>query len=150
VSPAGSSPAFRVLHNDRAPALDCFADSVLVPAGDQQASFFDITSKEELPLYAQDTVSEYVDVLESMSTYMMKNPSVLRLEGVIKMPCHAYSAKFPPGTQPHSPSTIDTAVHLYQFGPVVKGGLHLLVMRTPLSPFCPTNGDGTAIGVGKE
>jgi hypothetical protein len=150
VSAAGQDPVFRVLHNYQAPALDCFADSLLVPTGDQQPSFFDITQKEELPLYAVDTVGEYIDVLESMGTYMTKNTTVQRLEGVIKMPCHAHSAKFPEGTQPHSPSTLDTPVHLYQFGGVVKGGRPLLVVRTPLSPLCPRNGDGTAIGIGKD
>jgi hypothetical protein len=149
VSPAGTSPAFRVLH-DQVPALDCFADSVLVPAGDQTPSFFQITNKEELPLYAQDTVGEYIDVLESMGTYMTQNTTVQRLEGVIKIPCHAHSAQFPVGTQPHSPLTADTPVHLYQFGDVVTGGFPLLVVRTPLSPLCPRNGDGTAIGLGKE
>jgi hypothetical protein len=152
VSPAGQNPQFRVLHNYQAPALDCFANALLVPAGDQQPSFFEIAGKEELPPYTLDTVGEYVDVLESMGTYMMRNPSVQRLEGVMKIPCHAHSrgAKFPRGTQSHSPSTIDTPVHLYQFGGVVKGGLPLLVMRAPLSPHCPKNGDGTAIGVGKN
>jgi hypothetical protein len=151
VSPAGKNPRFRVLH-DQAPALDCFANTVLVPAGDQEASFFDITRKEELPTYTLDTVGEYVDVLESMGAYMMRNPSVQRLEGVIKIPCHAHSrsAKFPRGTQPHSPSTIDTPVHLFQFDGVVEGGLPLLVMRAPLSPHCPKNGDGTVIGTGKN
>jgi hypothetical protein len=149
-TPAGNSPAYRVMHNHQAPALDCFAASRLVPAGDQQASFFDITGKEELPLYTHDTVGEYVEVLQSMCTYMMKNPAVQRLEGVIKMPCHAHSAQFPKGTQPHSPAAIDTPVHLYQFDGVVTGGLHLLVVRTPLSPLCPRNGDGTAMGTGKN
>src|SRR5258707_168298 len=92
VSQAGNNAGFRVMHN-HAPALDCFADSLLIPAGDQQPSFFEITRKEELPLYTLDTVSEYVDVLESMGTFMTKNPSVQRLEGVMKMPCHA-SAQF--------------------------------------------------------
>jgi hypothetical protein len=148
VSPAGKSPAFRVTHN-HAPALDCFADSLLVPAGDQQPTFFEITSKEQLPLYTLDTVGEYVDVLESMGTFMMKNPSVQRLEGMMKMPCHA-SAQFPRAKQAQSPSAIDTPVHLYQFAGVVKGGLPLLVMRAPLSPHSPMNGDGTAIATGKN
>ncbi len=151
-NPTGESPAFRVLHNYQTPALDPFAGVLLVPAGDQKPSFFEITSKEQLPLYTLDTVGEYVDVLESMGTYMMKNPSVQRLEGVIKIPCHAHShgAKFPRGTRPHSPSAIDTPVHLYQFDGVVEGGRHLLVMRAPLSPHCPKNGDGTAIAIGKN
>jgi hypothetical protein len=151
VSAAGQNPQFRVLHG-QAPALDCFANTVLVPAGDQQPSFFDITRKEELPPYDLDTVGEYVDVLESMGAYMMRNPSVQRLEGVIRIPCHAHSrsVKFPRGTQPHSPSSIDTPVHLYQFAGVVKEGLPLLVIRAPLSPHCPQNGDGTVIATGKN
>jgi hypothetical protein len=142
-----NSPAYRVMHNYQAPALDCFAASLLVPAGTQQASFFDITSKEQLPLYTHDTVGEYVEVLQSMCTYMTENTAVQRLEGIIKMPCHAHSAQFPEGTQPHPPATFDTPVHLYRFDGVVTGGLPLLVVRTPLSPLCPGNGDGTAMGV---
>jgi hypothetical protein len=149
VSPAGEDPAFRVQHNTQPPTLDCFAGAVLTQAGDHQPGFFEITSKKELPLYAQDTVGEYIEVLESMGAFMMKNPAVHRLEGVIKIPCHAHSSKFPQGTQPHAPSTFDTPVHLYQFEGVVKGGLPLLVVRTPLSPHCPRNGDGTGLGVGK-
>jgi hypothetical protein len=150
VSPAGKSPAFRVLH-DQAPALDCFAGAVLTPAGDQLPTFFEITRKEQLPLYTLNTVDEYVEVLESMGSYMLKNPAVQRLEGVIKIPCHAHSrgTKFPRGTQPHSPTTVDSPVHLYQFSGVVEGGLPLLVMRAPLSPYCPMNGDGTALGTGR-
>ena len=149
VSAAGKTPAFRVLHDHQAPALDCFAGTLLVPAGDQQPSFFEITKKEELPPYSLDTVGDYVEVLDSMGTFMTKNPSVQRLEGVIKIPCHAHSTKYPKDALPHSPSVNDTLVHLYQFGGVVKGGLPLLVMRTPLSPQCPVNGDGTALGTGR-
>jgi hypothetical protein len=151
-NPTGESPAFRVLHNYQTPVLDPFAGVLLVPAGDQNPNFFEITGKEELPPYTLASVGEYVDVLESMGTYMMKNPSVQRLEGVIRIPCHAHSrgAKFPRGMQPHSPSAIDTPVHLYRFDDVVEGEMPLLVMRAPLSPHCPKNGDGTVIGVGKN
>jgi hypothetical protein len=152
-SPAGTPPEYRVLHNNQPPALDCFAESSLVPVGDRQATFFEITGKEELPLYTLDSVGEYVDVLESMGAYMQKNPGVQRLEGVIQIPCHAHGAKFPqgakypPGAIPgHSPLTVKTTVHLYQFDNVVEGGRHLLVVRAPLSPLCPMNGDGTALG----
>src|SRR5882757_6241743 len=111
----GESPAFRVLHNYQTPALDCFAGALLHPAGDEQPSFFEITKKELLPLYTLDTVGEYVEVLESMGQYMTRNPAVQRLEGVIKIPCHAHSGKFPQGVLPHSPATINATVHLYQF-----------------------------------
>lgn len=152
VSPADESPRFRVLHNYQAPDLDPFEGSMLVPAGDQPPSFFDITGKEALPLYSLNTVGDYVEVLESMGTYMTKNPSIQRLEGVIKIPCHAHShgVKFPRGTRRHSPSTISTPVHLYQFAGVVEGGLPLLVIRAPLSPQCPANGDGSVVGYGKN
>jgi hypothetical protein len=149
-SPAGKSPEFRVLH-EQPPALNCFADSVLVPAGDQQPNFYDITSKEQLPVYGPDTVGEYIDVLESMGSYLMKNPGVQRLQGVIKMPCHAHSAKYSPGApHHHAPSTVEVTVNLYQFAGAVEGGLPLLVIRAPLSSRCPMNGDGTAIGTGKN
>src|SRR6266702_12068 len=110
VSPAGKGPVYRVLHNNKAPSVDCFAESYLVPAGSRPATFFEITGKEELPLYTLDTVGDYIDVLESMGTYMQKNPAVQRLEGVIKIPCHAHGAKCAPG-QPgrHPPSTVEAA-----------------------------------------
>jgi len=150
VSPAGKNPQFRVLH-DQPPALDCFADSLLVPAGNQQPNFYDITKKEQLPLYGLDTVGEYVDVLDAMGSYMMKNKEVQRLQGVIKMPCHAHSAKYSPGAPGHhAPSTVDLEVHLYQFAGVLEGGLPLLVIRAPLSYRCAMNGDGTAIGTGRN
>jgi len=145
-SPDSTSPVFRVLHNNP-PALDCFAESRLTPAGDGQPTFYEITGKEQLPLYTHATVGEYIDVLESMGPYMMRNPGVHRLEGVIKIPCHAHGGKCAPGEQGwHVPSTIQTAVHLYQFGGVVEGGRSLLVVRAPLSEHCPMNGDGTVIG----
>lgn len=144
-----TSPVFRVLHNNQ-PALDCFAESRLTPTGDRQPTFHEITGKEQLPLYTHATVGEYIDVLESMGPYMMQNPGVQRLQGVIKIPCHAHGGKCAPGTAGwHAPSTIETAVHLYQFGGVVEGGLPLLVVRAPLSQRCPMNGDGTVIGYGK-
>jgi hypothetical protein len=150
VSPAGEDPQFRVLH-DQAPALDCFAQSVLVPAGDEQANFYDITKKEQLPLYGLGTLGEYIDVLDAMGSYMTKNPGVQRLQGVIKMPCHAHSAKYSPGTpEHHTPSTLDLTVNLYQFAGVVEGGLPLLVIRAPLTSRCPMNGDGTVLGTGKN
>jgi len=150
VNPAGKDPAFRVLHN-QTPTLDCFADSVLVPVGNQQANFYDITKKEQLPLYGLDTVGEYIDVLDSMGRYMMQNPGVQCLQGVIKVPCHAHGAKYAPGTaQHHAPSTVNTTVNLYQFAGVVEGSQPLLVIRAPLSSRCAMNGDGTVVGVGKN
>jgi hypothetical protein len=150
VGPDSTSPVFRVLHNNQAPALDCFAESRLTPAGDRQPTFYEITGKEQLPLYTLDTVGEYIDVLEVMGPYMMKNPGVQRLEGVIKIPCHAHGGKCAPDTPGwHSPSAIDAAVHLYQFDGAVEGGLSLLVVRAPLSQRCPMNGDGTVIGYSK-
>jgi hypothetical protein len=148
------SPAFRVTHNYQAPALDYFAGVVLTLVGDQPPSLSDITGKEKLPLYTLNTVGDYVDVLDTMGRYMMEHPEVQHLQGNIKIPCHAHSrgVKFPRGTQRHSPSTIDTPLHLYKFDGVVEGGLSLLVVRAPFSPHCPSpkNGDGTAIGVGRN
>ena len=41
---------------------------------------------------------------------------------------------------------INTLIQVYQFSDVVDGKRPLLVVRAPLSPVCPTNGNGTAIG----
>jgi len=148
-SPDGTKPVFRVFHNDRDPALNCFAETRLrLAGGDRQPDFHAITGKEQLPLYTLATVGAYIDVLELMGPYLTKNQKeIQRLQGTIKIPCHAHGGKCAPGeTGWHSPSAIDVDVHFYHFGDVVEGGRSLLVVRAPLSKKCPMNGDGTVIG----
>jgi hypothetical protein len=151
VSPAGQSPVYRVVHNDQPPAPDCFAESYLVPVGNHRPTFLEITQRQDLPFYATDTEDQYVEVADLMAKYMTQNTGVQRLEGVIKVPCQAGGAPVSQGAMPsHSHLAVETKVHLYRFDNVVKGDLPLLVVRAPLSPDGPTNGDGTAVGYGRN
>jgi hypothetical protein len=151
LSNGGNAPVYRVTHNAGPPAPDYFSGALLRPSGANAPSFFDITKMGQLPLYTQETASQYADVSDLMGTYLAQNTAVRRLEGQIRIPCHPAGGQPPPDTLPgHSPQTITTLVHLYQFDNAVTGGRPLLVVHTPLSPTCPTNGDGTAIGMGKD
>jgi hypothetical protein len=146
-TPDNTSPVFRVLHNNQAPALDCFAESRLVPADGSQPTFSDITGKKQLPLYTLATVGDYIDVQDQMGQYLMEHSDVQHLEGKIKIPCHSQDGKRARGTKDwHSPAAIEIDVKLYQFSGAVEGGRPLLVVRAPLSPRCPMNGDGTVVG----
>ena len=85
---------------------------------------------------------------QAMATHMQKDGDVKRLQGVIKVPCHAHGAPLAKGAVPgHSPLWIKTLIHFYQFSDVIDGDRPLLVARAPLSPMCPLNGDGTALGL---
>lgn len=151
VNTTGANISYQLVHNHQAPVPDCFSGAVLMQTGRDEPSFFEITGLEQLPTYDQDTAAQYVNISETMGTYLAENTNVQRLEGVIRIPCHAHGAQIPKGASPgHSPVTIKTTVQFYQFPNAVDGGLSLLVVRTPLSPACPVNGDGTAVGVGKH
>jgi hypothetical protein len=145
-TPDGIS-GYTIAHTNQAPLPDCFAGIFLRPLGSSQPKFETITNKTSLPLYDKTSATEYADVSELMDTYMEKDPEVRRLEGVIRVPCHAHGAvlgsDFVAG---HPPMWTKTILHVYQFSNVVNGDHPLLLLRAPLSPLCPTNGNGTAIG----
>jgi hypothetical protein len=149
------SPAYRLVHNNQAPVPDCFCGSVLGQLGQDQPSFFEVTNMKPLPAYNQDSAAQYVKVSDLMNAYLARNPQVQRLEGIIKIPCHAHGSQLTEGAlEGHAPLTVKTMVLLYQFANAIAGdngeSLPLLVVRTPLSPVCPINSDGTALGVGKN
>jgi len=138
---------YTIGHSNQPPAPDCFENSFLVSVGSHKPTFHEITKKEKLPLYSKDTATEYADVSSMIASYVDRNREVRRLEGVIKVPCHAHGAQLVKGSVPgHAPLWIKTLLHVYQFGNVVKGDRPLLLLRAPLSPVCPLNGDGTAAG----
>jgi hypothetical protein len=138
---------YKITHSGQVPAPDCFCETFLVPVGTHRPGFSEITKKTALPLFSKDSATEYGDVAETMAKYTQSNREMQRLEGVIKVPCHAHGAQPAEGTlSDHSPLWIKTLLHVYQFGNVVKGDRPLLVLRAPLSPVCPVNGDGTALG----
>ena len=138
---------YKIAPTGDATAPHCFNESFLVPVGTHLPTFDAITKKKRLPLFTDKSATEYVDVCDMIALYMERNREFQRLEGVIAVPCHPAGAAAPKGTlADHSSLRIKTLLHVYQFGNVVDGERPLLVMRAPLSPVCPTNGDGTAIG----
>ena len=148
VTRADGISGYTITHANQAPQPDCFTGIFLRPVGNSQPKFENITNKASLPLYSKTSATEYADVSAQMATYMEKDPEVRRLEGEIKVPCHPI---LPSGVTPcHSPMWIKTLIHVYQFSGVVNGDHPLLLIRAPLSPLCPTNGGGTAIGYGSH
>jgi hypothetical protein len=141
----GNPASYRIVQNQTAPSVDCFNEAVLRPAGVDTPSFSDITRMSQLPLYGQDTASRYVDVSELMSAYLTANTTVQRLEGLVRIPPATASSSR--GVAPHA--VIPTTLHLYLFSNAIVGGLPLLVVRAPLSPLTPMNGDGGAMGYGR-
>jgi hypothetical protein len=150
-----SVKGYTISHAYQAPQPDCFSRSFLAPVGTQPPPALDEfwDGKKPLPVYDNDSATAYVDVSESIVAHMEQNPEVKRLEGIIRVPCHAHGAtikdkddkEIPPD---HSPMWINTLIQVYQFSDVVVGKRPLLVIRAPLSPICPTNGGGTATGYG--
>ncbi len=149
VSAPGAAPVYKVAYDGEAPSPDCFAQARLVPAGAEPVEFSRITQIRTLPLYTPERAGQYSKVGELIASYVEQNRQAQRLEGAIRIPCHAHGSPIREGRAVHSPLIFETIVHLYQFAAAVEGGLTLLVVRTPLSPVCPFNGDGTAIGYGR-
>ena len=138
---------YTIVHNGQSPVPDCFCDSFLTLIGSHKPTFEAITKKSTLPLFTKDSAAEYAEVSDAMAQYTEKNREIQRLEGVVRIPCHAHGASLhKDAATDHSPMWIKTLLHVYQFGNVVKGDRPLLVLRAPLSPVCPLNGDGGAIG----
>lgn len=135
---------YTIAHTYQPPHPDCFANCFLRPAGSNQPSFEKITNLKALPAYDKDSATTYADISGTIAEYMDRDSDVKRLEGIIRVPCHA-TLPNDNGTG-HAPLWIKTLIHVYQFQNVVGGDHPLLLLRAPLSPLCPTNGDGTAIG----
>jgi hypothetical protein len=113
-------------------------------------TFEQIAQCKTLPVYDTSSASIYADVSAKVDMFMDQDPEVQRLEGVIRVPCHAHGAQLADDVlADHSPFWIRTIIHVYQFSNVVGGDGPLLLFRAPLSPLCPTNGDGTAVGIAK-
>jgi hypothetical protein len=143
---AGNPASYRIVQNQATNPVDCFTSAILRPAGVETPSFSDITRMGQLPLYGRDTASQYVDVSELMGTYLTTNTTVQRLEGQVRIPPATASSSR--GVAPHA--IIPTTLHLYLFNNAIVGGLPLLVIRAPLTPLSPMNGDGTAMGTGRS
>jgi hypothetical protein len=142
---------YTITHTYQTPQPDWFSNSFLAPVGTSPPPFDEIWDRKTLPVYDSDSASAYTNVSELIVAHLEQNPEVKRLEGIIKVPCHAHGAtindkddnEIPPD---HSPMWINTLIQVYQFSDAVVGKRPLLVIRAPLSPICPTNGNGTATG----
>lgn len=148
----GASPqnTYRLAHPTAEVVSGYFKDTFFREAGHEVPRLGDITHNgASLPRHSPDTDALYVEVSELMSNYLLQKPDTRRLEGVMKIPCHPYGSSGHADSVPgHTPMTINTPIQFFQFPDAIEGGLSLLFARAPLSPFCPMNGDGTAIGFG--
>jgi hypothetical protein len=148
--PAATGRGYTIAHTNQAPRPDCFAGVVLRPAGSSEPTFEQIAQCKQLPVYGKSSASVYADFSAKADTFMEQDCEVKRLEGVIRVPCHAHGAELADDVIPgHAALWIKTLIHVYQFSNVVEGDGPLLLFRAPLSPLCPTNGDGTAVGIAK-
>lgn len=148
-SASGSPPVYQFVQSADTPVPDCLVEAQFQPVGAAQPTFFDITRMKTLPPYTQDTDSAYVDVSDLLSTYLTANTTVQRLEGQIRMAPAGPEAAKRPGMS-LAGGAFTTTLHLYQFSNAVEGGVPLLLVRAPITGSCLTNGDGTAMGVGKN
>jgi hypothetical protein len=148
--PASTGNGYTVVHTDQAPQPDVFAGVVLRATGTSQPTFEQVAARQTLPAYDSSSASAYDDIAAKVATFMEQDYEVQRLEGVVRVPCHAHGAV--PADDviaDHPPFWIKTLIHVYQFSNVVNGDGPLLLFRAPLSPLCPTNNDGTAVGIAK-
>lgn len=142
--------AYTIVHMNQPPSPDCFAGMVLRPAGTSQPTFEKIAERKTLPCYDKNSASVYADISAKLAKFMDQDREVKRLEGVIRVPCHAHGAQLADDAiADHSPFWVKTFIHVYQFSNVIDGDGPMLLFRAPLSPLCPTNGDGTAVGIAK-
>jgi hypothetical protein len=150
IVPASTGNGYTIVHTYQPPQPDCFADVVLRPTGSSQPTFQQVAQCPTLPAYDDTSASAYADVALKAAAFMEQDYEVQRLEGVIKVPCHAHGAALPAEVlADHPPFWIRTLIHVYQFSNVVNGDGPLLLLRAPLSPLCPTNTDGTAVGIAR-
>jgi hypothetical protein len=148
--PAADGNGYTIVHTYQPPQPDCFAGVVLRSVGSSRPTFEQIAQCKTLPAYDTSSASVYADISAKMDTFMEQDCDVQRLEGIARIPCHAHGAQLADSAlADHSPLWIKTLVHVYQFSNVIAGDGPLLVFRAPLSPICPTNGDGTAVAIAK-
>jgi hypothetical protein len=163
----GTSGAFNLTRAYQTPDPDCFSGVVFSTAGSTMPGRTELAALEyddpanamsvPLDLYTADLDKKYYMLACKLGAYLAGRPDLLRLEAQVRIPCHGYGAKIRDGRlQGHAPMTVNTPLQVYVFPDLVKPAADgedfqsLLVVRTPLSPACPFNGDGTAIGFGRK
>jgi hypothetical protein len=150
IVPAGTGNGYTIAHTYQSPQPDCFAGVVLRPTGSSQPTFEQVAKCKTLPAYDNGSAAVYADMTANVAKFMEQDYEVKRLEAVVRVPCHAHGATLQAGAVAnHPPFWVKTLIHVYQFSNVINGDGPLLLFRAPLSPLCPTNSDGTAIGIAK-
>lgn len=148
VQDAKLGTGYKLVHTYQAPHPNCFCDTFLRPAGRSRPTFATAAKRKTLPLYDAKTAADYETATEHLVDFLDRDPEVQRLEGIVRVPCHAHGGTLPKNAlQGHAPMWIKTNIHFYQFDNVIDGDRPLLLVRAPLSPLCPTNTDGTAAGL---
>jgi hypothetical protein len=169
IEPTSDDGAFKLVRTFQAPEPDCFDSVVFNTLGTEMPTEGDLAAldykdattrmKTPLALYSRGNDGDYYTLACKLGGYLNVNPHLLRLEATIRIPCHAYGATPRAGRlQDHAPMNFNVAVQIYVFPDLVQPALgddqakkqSLLVVRTPLWPSCPLNGDGTAIGFGRK
>lgn len=151
VEPTGDGGGFSFKNPFQAPSPDCFSGTRLIRAGTSQPTFEQMTGELCLPSWSNEAgiVDRYTRAQDRIRSYLQADPDVQRLQGHMRIPCHAHGAKLDTKSlQGHAPMWVNTLVHVYQFANVVNGDRPLLVIWAPLSPVCPMNGNGTVLGLG--
>lgn len=150
VQSAGNGPEYEVVYNGPPPSPDHFSGIRFVPVEGREVHFRDIPRSETLPAYKQGNGYPYGKVADGIVEFIGSTPNIQRLEGVLRVDCHDPKWPLASGVKPHAVSSFDADVHFYQFDGAFEDGLPLLLVRFPLSPRCPRNGDGTAVGFGRK
>jgi hypothetical protein len=144
-----SGNGYTIDYTNQPPHPDVFGDTVLRPAGTRPAVFEKIAERtKKMPAYGKSSAKVYADISDKIATYLDADSEIERLEGVIRVPCHAHGATVhSQAVAGHQAFWMKTHIHIYHFGNVVEGDHSFLLLRAPLSPLCPTNSDGTAVGI---
>jgi len=139
---------YKIVHDFQAPHPNCFCDTFLRAAGKTAPTFEAASKRKTLPMYTKQSATDYAAVADNLVEFLTRDHEVRRLEGVIKVPCHAHGGPLAKDSDDaHAPMWVRTMIHVYQFDNVIDGDRPMLLVRAPLSPLCPTNTDGTAIGL---
>src|ERR1700712_2759005 len=128
ISFARNSDGYKVAHNGSAPDAQCFNDAVLTAVEGDQVSFGKFYSGK-LPLFSRHHKTRYRDLADKLEEFAQANPSVQRLEGTIRIPCHRHPHQVQEGAADHHEvRMMATHIRVYQFADAVEKGKRLLVI----------------------
>jgi hypothetical protein len=141
-------PGYRIADFSEPLHPNCFSETFLRPAGSVAPTFEIAAKRTALSAYSVTAEPEYDEVIQAILDYVTRNHQVQRLEGVVHQLCHAPNGLQPNNVLvPHPQMWIKTPLHIYRFDGVFGANEPLLLVHTPLSPLCPINTDGSAVGL---